>query len=111
MCSIAALNLNEGKSSILAVPDFRDQEVLIEALRLCDLDEFVANFSQEQPKSKIYEAYLRALDETPRVIVGSRSVVLIPAHQLGTIAIFDDGDRSFTDQSAPYLNTRDSALL
>jgi primosomal protein N' (replication factor Y) len=111
MCSIAAQNLRTGKSSILAVPDFRDQEVLLEALGCCELNEFIANFSQEQPKSKIYEAYLRALDETPRVIVGSRSVILAPAHHLGTIVIFDDGDRSFTDQSAPYLNTRDSALL
>jgi primosomal protein N' (replication factor Y) (superfamily II helicase) len=111
MCSIAALNLQEGKSSILTVPDFRDQELLLEALGVCDLVEFISNFSQEQPKSKIYEAYLRALDETPRVIVGSRSVILAPAHKLGTIAIFDDGDRSFTDQSAPYLNARDNALL
>jgi primosomal protein N' (replication factor Y) len=45
------------------------------------------------------------------VIVGSRSVILAPAYQLGSIAIFDEGDHSFTDQSAPYLNTRDSALL
>jgi primosomal protein N' (replication factor Y) len=111
MVSMAALNLQEGKSSILAVPDFRDQEVLLEALVACDLGHFIANFSQGQPKSKIYEAYLRALDEAPRVIVGSRSVILTPAHKLGTIAVFDEGDRSFTDQSAPYLNTRDSALL
>jgi primosomal protein N' (replication factor Y) len=111
MCSIATLNLQDGKSSILAVPDFRDQEVLLEALGESGLGQYIANFSQDQPKSSSYEAYLRALDETPRVIVGSRSVILAPAHQLGSIAIFDDGDSSFTDQAAPYLNTRDSALL
>jgi primosomal protein N' (replication factor Y) (superfamily II helicase) len=111
MCSIAAINILAGKSAILAVPDFRDQEILLEALDFCNLQVFIANFSQEQTKSKIYEAYLGALDETPRVIVGSRSVILAPAYQLGSIAIFDDGDHSFTDQSAPYLNTRDSALL
>jgi primosomal protein N' (replication factor Y) len=111
MCSLAAINILAGKSSILAVPDFRDQEILLEALESCNLMGFIANFSQDQPKSKIYEAYLRALDEEPRVIVGSRSVMLSPAHQLGSIAIFDEGDHSFTDQSAPYLNSRDSALL
>jgi primosomal protein N' (replication factor Y) len=111
MCSVAASNLLGGKSSILAVPDFRDQEILLEGLESCNLKDFIANFSQEQPKSKIYEAYLRALDDEPRVIVGSRSVLLAPAYQLGSIAIFDEGDYSFTDQSAPYLNTRDSALL
>jgi len=111
MCSVAAINILAGKSSIFAVPDFRDQEILLEALELWNLQDFIANFSQEQTKSKIYEAYLCALDETPRVIVGSRSVMLAPAFELGSIAIFDDGDHSFTDQSAPYLNTRDSALL
>ena len=111
MCSVAASNLLAGKSSILAVPDFRDQEILLEALESCNLNDSIANFSQEQPKSKIYEAFLRALDDQPRVIVGSRSVILAPAYQLGSIAIFDEGDHSFTDQSAPYLNTRDSALL
>ena len=111
MCSIAATNLRAGKSTILAVPDFRDQEILFEALESWNLKDFIANFSQEQPKSKIYGAYLRALDDEPRVIVGSRSVILAPAYQLGSIAIFDEGDHSFTDQSAPYLNTRDSALL
>ena len=111
MCSIAALNFWAGKSSILAIPDFRDQEVLLEALVHAGLGQHIANFSQEQPKSKSYEAYLRALDEAPRVIVGSRSVILAPAHQLGSIVIFDDGDISFTDQAAPYLNSRDSALL
>ena len=111
MCSVAELNIHYGKSSILTVPDFRDQEVLLEALALCNLQETIANFSQEQTKSQMYEAYLRALDETPRVIVGSRSVILAPAYQLGSVVIFDDGDNSYTDQSAPYLNTRDSALL
>ena len=111
MCSVATLNLESGKSSILAVPDFRDQEVLLEALGFLNLNEFVANFSQEQAKSRIYESFLQALDQTPRVIVGSRSVIFAPAHNLGTIAIFDEADQSFTDQSAPYLNTRDSALL
>jgi primosomal protein N' (replication factor Y) len=111
MCLISSINLQGGKSTILAVPDYRDQQVLLDALKFCGLGDFVANYSQEQVKSKIYEGYLRALDPAPRVIVGSRSVMLAPAHNLGTIAVFDDGDASFTDQAAPYLNARDSALV
>ena len=111
MCVIARENLRNGKSTILAVPDYRDQQVLHEALAFAGLGKHVANYSQDQAKSKIYEGYLRALDRAPRVIIGSRSVILAPAHNLGTIAIFDDGDASFTDQAAPYLNARDSALV
>jgi len=110
-CSIASANLINGKSSILAVPDFRDQEVLLDALSTLGLSQHISNYSQEQRKSQAFEAYLRALDEVPRVIVGSRATVLAPAHNLGTIAIFDDGDHSFSDQSAPYLNARDSSLV
>lgn len=111
MCLIARENIRNSKSTIFAVPDFRDQQVLFEALGFCGLGDHVANYSHEQAKSKIYEAYLRALDRSPRVIIGSRSVMLAPAYNLGTIAIFDDGDSSFTDQAAPYLNARDSALV
>lgn len=110
-CQLANRNLQVGKSSILAVPDFRDQDVLLEALSFCGLEGHIANFSQEQTRSKSFESYLRALDETPRVIVGARSVLLAPAYKLGTIALFDDGDHSYTDQSAPYLNARDTALV
>ena len=111
LCSIASENLSAGKSSILAVPDFRDHEVLLDALHAWGLGDYLCNYSQEQTKSQFYEAYLSALEETPRIIVGSRSAVLAPAFKLGTIAIFDDGDHSFTDQAAPYLVARESALV
>jgi primosomal protein N' (replication factor Y) len=111
MCLIAIENIRNEESSIFAVPDYRDQQVLLDALEFCGLGNFVANYSQDQAKSKIYEGYLKALDHAPRVIIGSRSVMLAPAHNLATIAVFDDGDSSFADQAAPYLNARDTALV
>lgn len=111
MCLIASRNIQQGKSTILAVPDYRDHQVLLEALASLGLEMHVSNYSQDQVKSKIYEAYLRALDPAPRIVVGSRSVMLAPAHNLGTVVMFDDGDSSFTDQGAPYLNARDTALV
>ncbi len=110
-CVTAIANLRAGKSTILAVPDFRDQEILLQALEFSKLGEFLASFGTEQTKSQSYEAYLRALDNSPCVVVGSRSVVLAPAHNLGTIALFDEADDSFTDQSSPYLNARDVSLV
>lgn len=111
LVSIAFSNQINGKSTILAVPDFRDHDLLFEALSQAGLDGHVANYSQEQTKSQVYEAYLRALDDKPRIIIGSRSVVLAPAFRLGSIVLFDDGDHSYSDQSAPYLNARDSSLI
>ena len=111
LCSIARFNLEKGQSSILVVPDYRDLEILLDALVNQGLNDYICNYSQEQTKSQAYEAYLRALDDVPRVVIGSRSAVLAPAFNLGSIVIFDDGDHSLTDQSAPYLNARDSSLI
>ena len=110
-CQIVMTNLQSGKSSILAVPDFRDYAVLVEALESCGLSPYLVKHFSEQSKSQSYESYLRSLDESPCVVVGSRSVALAPAFNIGTVAIFDEGDSSFTDPSAPYLNTRDVALV
>lgn len=111
MCQIARENLLNGRSTILAVPDFRDSFLLEASLDFCGLGEYLANLSQEQTKSEMYEGYLRALDSVPRIIIGSRSSVLAPAHNLGSIVIYDEGDRSFTDQASPFLNTREAGLV
>jgi len=110
-CLIAQHNIARDRSAILAVPDFRDLEVLERALTFCGFSEKLAIFSQAQTKSNSYDSYLRALHERPCVVIGPRSVVLAPAHNLGTLAIFDEADPSFTDQSAPYLNARECILV
>ncbi len=108
---LAGQNLSRGKSTIILVPDYRELQLIIEALAQAGHSESVANYSQDQPKSKQYGAFLRALESTPRIIVGSRSAAFAPAHNLGSILVFDEADRSFTDQSAPYLNSRDVVLV
>jgi primosomal protein N' (replication factor Y) (superfamily II helicase) len=108
---LALHNLSHGRSTIILVPDYREQELLLEAISSAGHIESVANYSQEQPKSKQYEAFLKALDITPRIVVGSRSAAYAPAHNLGSILVFDEADRSYVDQAAPYLNSRDVVLV
>lgn len=108
---LALQNLNDGKSTIILVPDYREQELLLEAITKAGHIGSVANYSQEQPKSKQYEAFLKALDSIPRIVVGSRSAAYAPAHNLGSILVFDEADRSYVDQAAPYLNSRDVVLV
>ena len=104
-------NLANGKSTIVLVPDYREHEQVLQVLTKLGLLGSVANFSQEQPKSKQYEAFLRALDSVPRIVIGSRSAAFAPAHNLGSILVFDEADRSYADQAAPYLHTRDVVLV
>jgi primosomal protein N' (replication factor Y) len=108
---IAQGNILLGKSSILLVPNYREHFVLVESLIAFGLEKHIADYSHDQPKSKLYKGFLRALDRTPRIVVGSRSAAFAPAFELGSIAIYDESDHSFTDQASPFLATRDVLLV
>lgn len=109
--AMAVKNLASNKSSIILVPDYREQAAVLSAIAALGLDSFLCDYSQELPKSKQYAAFLRALDSQARIIVGSRSAALAPAHDLGSIMVFDEADRSYSDQAAPYLHTREVSLV
>jgi primosomal protein N' (replication factor Y) (superfamily II helicase) len=108
---LALRNLAQSKSTIILVPDYREHEQVLHGLMQAGCIDFVVNFSQEQPKSKQYEAFLHALESNPKIVLGSRSAAFAPAHNLGSILVFDEADRSYSDQAAPYLNSRDVVLV
>jgi primosomal protein N' (replication factor Y) (superfamily II helicase) len=111
MASAAASVLAEGRSAILAVPDYRDQEQLEVALRAVLPAECVVRLDAKQSNPDRYRGFLRCLSDRPLAIVGNRSVVYAPAAKLGLIAIWDDGDPLHSEPLAPYVHTRDAALL
>jgi primosomal protein N' (replication factor Y) len=100
-----------GRSAILAVPDYRDQEQLEAALRVLAPAEAVASLDARRSNAQRYAAFLSCLGETPRIIVGNRSVVYAPAARLGLLALYDDGDPLFAEPLAPYAHARDVALV
>jgi len=108
---LAGANLHLGKSTLILVPDYREHEAIMQSLAISGLSDHVANYSQEQAKSKQYLGFLNALEGRPRIIVGSRAAAFAPAHNLGGILVFDEADRSYSDQASPYLHTRDVALV
>ncbi|NEM90203.1 primosomal protein N' [Galbitalea soli] len=108
-CAVAALA--SGQSAILAVPDYRDQEQLAAALADVLPPEAVVRLDARQSNPDRYRAFLRCLESEPVVIIGNRSVVYAPAARLGLILIWDDGDPLHTEPLAPYVHSRDAALL
>ncbi|HEY2644439.1 MAG TPA: primosomal protein N' [Galbitalea sp.] len=115
MAAAAAASIAAGRSAILAVPDYRDQEQLSAALARALPSERIVRLDAKQSNPDRYREFLRALgregDETALVIIGNRSVVYAPARNLGLIAIWDDGDPLHSEPLAPYVHTRDAALL
>ena len=111
MAAAAASVLAEGRSAILAVPDYRDQEQLEAALRAVLPEQSVVRLDAKQSNPERYRALLRCLGGGPLAIVGNRSVVYAPAANLGLIAVWDDGDPLHSEPLSPYVHTRDAALL
>jgi primosomal protein N' (replication factor Y) len=106
---IALKTLESGSSAILCVPDFRDIALLDSWLLEHSVTTVV--FDNEAKASKNYAAFLKCLEAQPRIIVGNRSVLLAPAHNLGLIALWDDGDPSHLQQQSPYIHSRDLAMV
>ncbi|RFA11183.1 preprotein translocase subunit SecA [Subtercola boreus] len=112
MAAMAAFTLGLGRSSILVVPDYRDQEQLTTALRGAGVaPERVSPLDAHQTNPERYGHFLECLEPVPRVIVGTRSAIYAPAHDLGLIALWDEADPLHEEPLSPYVSSRDAALV
>lgn len=111
LAAAATAVLAGGRSAILAVPDYRDQEQLEAALRAVLPDESIVRLDARQSNPDRYRGFLRCLSDRPLAIVGNRSVVYAPAADLGLVAVWDDGDPLHSEPLSPYVHARDAALV
>jgi len=111
LAAAASISLAAGKSAILAVPDYRDQEQLADALAAILPAQRIVRLDARQSNPDRYRAFLRCIGDEALVIIGNRSVVYAPAKNLGLIGLWDDGDPLHSEPLAPYVSTRDAALL
>jgi primosomal protein N' (replication factor Y) len=108
---LAAVAVAAGDNAVVAVPDYRDEEHVLQALRAVLPPDRVVRLDSRQSNADRYRALLRARGDEPVVVVGNRSVLLAPSARLGLVVVFDDGDPSFGEPLAPYVHARDTALL
>ena len=99
-----------GRSAILVAPDYRDLDQLRDALAALGHPEIV-RVDSRQSNAERYAGFLRALDPEPRIVLGNRSAVYAPAHELGAIIMWDDGDPVLAEPLTPYVHARDAALV
>ncbi|TFC57191.1 MULTISPECIES: primosomal protein N' [unclassified Cryobacterium] len=111
MAELAVSALRQGKSSILVVPDYRDQDQLQAALTTLAPADDVVRVDARQSNPDRYRGFLTLLEGRPRIILGNRSAVYAPAHDLGLIVLWDDGDPLYGEQLSPYVHARDAALI
>ncbi|MBO3664249.1 primosomal protein N' [Microbacterium stercoris] len=111
LAAAAVFTLAAGRSAVLAVPDYRDLDVLHAALEEILPAEAVVRLDARQSGPERYRAFLRTLEPAPVVVIGNRSAVYSPVANVGLLAIWDDGDPLFEEPLAPYVHARDAALV
>lgn len=111
LAQAAAHALAADRSSLVIVPDYRDQAQLEAALAASVDPRRVLRTDARQTGGDRYRAFLDATRSDARIIVGNRSTVYSPAARLGLIAIWDDGDPLLAEPLAPGVHPRDAALI
>ncbi|MGW4643975.1 primosomal protein N' family DNA-binding protein [Sphaerisporangium sp. NPDC004334] len=100
-----------GRGSLVVVPDGKDVALLDAALtRVLGQGAHVALTAGLGPAER-YRRWLRVLRGGVRVAVGTRAAAFAPVHDLGLVAIWDDGDDLHAERLAPYPHAREVLAL
>ncbi|MDJ1371074.1 primosomal protein N' family DNA-binding protein [Gulosibacter molinativorax] len=111
IADIAGETLATGKSVLILLPDFRDLDLALRPLNERVPASRIRLFDGRLKPKPRYDEFLRALEPVPQVIIGNRAAVYAPAHDLGLIVVWEDGDESFREPHAPYAHAREVALM
>ena len=110
MAELAALVAAAGRGVIVVVPDQRDLDRL-EAACAPLLGDWCVTLAAGLGPTDRYRRWLRVLRGGARVVIGTRSAVFAPVHDLALTIVYDDGDRSLDEPRAPYPHPREVAVL
>ena len=99
-----------GRGAVLVVPDHRDVVRVEAALAEVLGPGRHTRLTADQGPQARYTAYLKVLRGHAQVVVGTRAAAFAPAHHLGLVAWWDDGDDLLEEPRAPYPHVREVLL-
>ncbi|MFP3462412.1 primosomal protein N' [Arthrobacter globiformis] len=100
-----------GRGAVVVVPDYRDLDRVQAALEDILPADDVARLTADDGQTPRYRSYLRVLNGSAGVAVGTRSAAYAPVRNLGLVVCWDDGDDLHVEQRSPYAHTREVLLL
>jgi primosomal protein N' (replication factor Y) len=100
-----------GRGALVCLPDRRDVDRLDQALtrRLGEGTHVV--LTADAGPARRYAAFLAVARGASRVVIGTRAAAFAPVHDLGLVALWDDGDDLYAEPRAPYPHTREVLLI
>ncbi len=107
----AAATYASGRGVLLCVPDHRDVERVDTALRAVLGPGHHVVLTADLGPAERYRSFLAVSRGARRVVVGTRAAAFAPVHDLGLVALWDDGDDLYAEQRAPYPHIREVLLL
>jgi primosomal protein N' (replication factor Y) len=111
LAELAHTALAGGRGAILIVPDASDVARLDAALlSVLGPGRHVALSADLGPAER-YKRFLAVRRGHVRVAIGTRAAAFAPVHDLGLVAVFDDGDDSLAEPRAPYPHAREVLML
>ncbi len=111
LATAAAATYVGGRGALLIVADGKDVDRVDTALTtLLGSGHHVALRADSGPSAR-YRDFLAVSRGARRIVVGTRAAVFAPVHDLGLVAIWDDGDDLHTEPRAPYPHAREVLLL
>ncbi len=100
-----------GRGALVCVPDHKDVARLDAALRRLLGDGQHVVLTADLGPAERYRSFLAVSRGAVRVVVGTRAAAFAPVHDLGLVALWDDGDDLYAEPRAPYPHTREVLLL
>jgi primosomal protein N' (replication factor Y) len=107
----AAAAYSSGRGALLCVPDHRDLDRVSAALTAVLGDGHHVALTADSGPAARYADFLAVSRGARRIVVGTRAAAFAPVHDLGLVAIWDDGDDLHAEPRAPYPHTRETLLL
>ena len=111
LADAAAATYASGRGALLVVPDRRDVARVDAALTDALGEGHHVTLTADSGPAARYRDFLAVARGARRIVLGTRAAAFAPVHDLGLVAIWDDGDDLLAEPRAPYPHAREVLLL
>ncbi len=105
---LARYYLNLNKEVLILVPEISLTPQMIE--RVKQRFEDVVFYHSELSDQERYEQYKRIKNKEVKIVVGTRSAIFLPFHDLGLIIIDEEHDQSYKQDNVPTYHAKNVAI-